>query len=286
MNGIIIINKEKGYTSRDTINKLSKIFNTKKIGHTGTLDPMAEGVLVVCLGKALKICEELTSNEKEYIASVILGMSTDTLDIDKNATIIKNVPCYKTKEEIEKVLLSYNKTYLQEVPKYSAVKVNGKKLYEYAREKKEVVLPKKEVTVSNIKLLDVTYNNDKTQFTFKCTVSKGTFIRSLIRDIGLELQAPAVMTSLIRTRQGNFNIDNSYTLKDIENGNYKILQIDASLPDIPKIHVDNKTLFKIKNGAPIEKLSSDKTFILDENDKIIALYKNEADKSKAYKMFI
>lgn len=286
MNGILIINKEKGYTSRDIINKLIKIFNTKKIGHTGTLDPMAEGVLVVCIGKALKMCEELSSKEKEYTASVILGLSTDTLDTDKNATIIKNVPCYKTKEEIEKVLLSYNKTYLQEVPKYSAVKVNGKKLYEYARENKAVELPKKEVTISDMKLINVTYNNNQTEFEFSCKVSKGTFIRSLIRDIGESLNVPSTMNKLKRIKQGQFDIKDSYTLKDIENGNYKLLTIQEVFKDIPQKELSKEELFKVKNGAPIDKMDTNRAFILDKEGNLLALYQNDRDKSKAYKMFI
>ena len=287
MNGILIVNKEKGYTSRDVVNKLVKIFNTKKIGHTGTLDPMAEGVLVICVGKTLKMCENLSSDEKEYITTVTLGISSDTLDIDKNATILENVPCTKTKEEIEKVLKSYNKTYMQEVPIYSAVKVNGKKLYEYAREKKKVELPKKEVTISKIKLLNIKNDNNQTSFSFSCTVSKGTFIRSLIRDIGLSLNAKAVMTELKRTRQGHFSIDNSYTLKDIENGNYKLLSLSEVFPNIPKKVLSKKELFKAKNGASINKFKdTEESFILDENNNIIALYKNDIDNAKPYKMFI
>ena len=286
-NGILIINKQKDFTSRDIINKLVHIFNTKRIGHTGTLDPMAEGVLVICIGKALKMCEELSSNEKEYIASVTLGVSTDTLDNDKNATIIKNIPCHKTKEEIEEALKNFNKTYLQEVPIYSAVKVHGKKLYEYAREDKEVELPKKEVTVKEIDLLDVSYNNNQTQFTFKCKVSKGTFIRSLVRDIGEYLKVPAIMTGLIRTKQGRFDIKDSYTLQDIEQGNYKLLTIQEVFPNIPQKKLSDKDLFKVKNGAPIDKfIDGDMFFIVDNDNNLIALYKNEIDKARAYKMFI
>lgn len=140
-NGILMVNKPSGITSRDVINIVGKTLNTKKVGHTGTLDPMATGVLVLCLGNALKVCELITANDKEYIAKVILGIETETLDT--TSPIINTKKTNITKEEIEKVLNSFKGSYLQEVPKYSAVKINGKKLYEYAREGKEIELPKK-----------------------------------------------------------------------------------------------------------------------------------------------
>ena len=288
MNGILIINKPKGYTSRDIVNIVSKALNTRKVGHTGTLDPMAEGVLVICIGKALKICELLSAKEKEYTAGVRLGIETDTLDIDTNSTILNEVPCHVEKKKIEEILLTYNKTYYQEVPKYSAVKVNGRKLYEYARSNKEVELPKKEVTISNINLLEGPYYNDKyTDFKFNTTVSEGTYIRSLIRDIGTDLGFPAVMTSLIRTRQGNFSVKESYTLEDIKNGNYKIISIMDALPHIKTEIISKENQKKVLNGAPIDKfMDKEEAFLLDEDNNLIALYKNNDEYARAYKMFI
>lgn len=288
MNGILIINKPKKYTSRDIVNIISKTLNTKKVGHTGTLDPMAAGVLVICLGKALKICELISAKEKEYTAGVRLGIETDTLDIDTNSTILNEVSCHIEKEKIEEILLTYKKTYYQEVPKYSAVKVNGRKLYEYARSNKEVELPKKEVTISNINLLDGPYYNDSyTDFKFNATVSEGTYIRSLIRDIGKSLNVPAVMTSLIRTRQGNFSITDAYTLDDIKNGNYKIISVLDALPQINTEIISKENLKKVLNGAPIDKFKDkEEAFLLDEDNNLIALYKNEEKYARAYKMFI
>ena len=249
-NGILMVNKPSGITSRDVVNIVGKTLNTKKVGHTGTLDPMATGVLVLCLGNALKVCELITTNDKEYIAKVILGIETETLDT--TSPIINTKKTNITKEEIEKVLNSFKGSYLQEVPKYSAVKINGKKLYEYAREGKEIELPKKMVTIYDIQLIsDITYYNDTTSFYIKTTVSKGTYIRSLIRDIGYKLNTYGCMDSLERTRQGIFNIDNSYTLEEIKNNNYKLLSIEKSLPNIPLVEVDNKTLFKIRNGVKL-----------------------------------
>lgn len=282
-NGILMVNKPSGITSRDVINIVGKTLNTKKVGHTGTLDPMATGVLVLCLGNALKVCELITANDKEYIAKVILGIETETLDT--TSPIINTKKTNITKEEIEKVLNSFKGSYLQEVPKYSAVKINGKKLYEYAREGKEIELPKKMVTIYDIQLIsDITYYNDTTSFYIKTTVSKGTYIRSLIRDIGYKLNTYGCMDSLERTRQGIFNIDNSYTLEEIKNNNYKLLSIEKSLPNIPLVEVDNKTLFKIKNGVKLKKFFDGDMAIIKDKNKVVAIYKNDLNVSKLFKM--
>ena len=282
-NGILIVNKPSGITSRDVVNIVGKTLNTKKVGHTGTLDPMATGVLVLCLGNALKVCELITANDKEYIAKVILGIETETLDT--TSPIINTKKTNITKEEIEKVLNSFKGSYLQEVPKYSAVKINGKKLYEYAREGKEIELPKKMVTIYDIQLIsDITYYNDTTSFYIKTTVSKGTYIRSLIRDIGYKLNTYGCMDSLERTRQGIFNIDNSYTLEEIKNNNYKLLSIEESLPNIPLVQVNNKTLFKIKNGVKLKKFFDGDMAIIKDKNKVVAIYKNDLNESKLFKM--
>lgn len=282
-NGILMVNKPSGITSRDVVNIVGKTLNTKKVGHTGTLDPMATGVLVLCLGNVLKVCELITANDKEYIAKVILGIETETLDT--TSPIINTKKTNITKEEIEKVLNSFKGSYLQEVPKYSAVKINGKKLYEYAREGKEIELPKKMVTIYDIQLIsDITYYNDTTSFYIKTTVSKGTYIRSLIRDIGYKLNTYGCMDSLERTRQGIFNIDNSYTLEEIKNNNYKLLSIEKSLPNIPLVEVDNKTLFKIRNGVKLKKFFTGDMAIIKDKNKVVAIYKNDLNESKLFKM--
>ena len=282
-NGILIVNKPSGITSRDVVNIVGKTLNTKKVGHTGTLDPMATGVLVLCLGNALKVCEIITANDKEYIAKVILGIETETLDT--TSPIINTKKTNITKEKIEKVLNSFKGSYLQEVPKYSAVKINGKKLYEYAREGKEIELPKKMVTIYDIQLVsDITYYNDTTSFYIKTTVSKGTYIRSLIRDIGYKLNTCGCMDSLERTRQGIFNIDNSNTLEEIKNNNYKLLSIEESLPNIPLVEVDNKTLFKIRNGVKLKKFFTGDMAIIKDKNKVVAIYKNDLNESKLFKM--
>lgn len=266
--GLIIVNKPKDYTSRDIVNKISKILKTKKVGHSGTLDPLAKGVLVICFGKYTKLNELLTSNEKEYIAEVKIGLKTDTLDITGNILEEKNQTVKK--EDLINILNKYKKTYNQEVPIYSAVKVNGKKLYEYAREGKEVKLPKKEVTIKEIELLSF----DENKFTFKTTVSKGTYIRSLINDILNDLNVIGTMSNLTRTKQGIFDIKYSYTLEEIEKGNFEILKIKDVL-DIPKIKVDENTKNKIINGCKLKGDYPNKILFLDKEENELAIYEKE-----------
>ena len=282
MNGIILIDKPKDYTSRDIVNIVSKKLQTKKVGHTGTLDPLATGLLVLCIGKTLKLSELLVSTKKEYIATMTFGIETDTLDITGN--IVKRDFKQKkiTTKDIETVLKKYTGKIIQEVPKYSSVKVNGKKLYEYARKGEEVSLPKREVEIFNIEPLSEI--NNKT-FTFKCTVSKGTYIRSLIRDIGVSLGTYATMSDLRRTKQGIFNIEDAYTLEDIENNNYKILDAKDVLK-LPKVIVDKNLEFKVKNGQVLTKFfEEDKAMIINQNNELLAIYQKKDDTYvKPYKM--
>ena len=216
MNGIIIVNKPYGYTSRDIVNILCKKFKTKRIGHTGTLDPIATGVLILCIGSATKLVEALTSDDKEYIATVELGTLTDTLDNTGN--VIKEEKTNVNVNQIKKALEKMQGVYEQEVPMYSAVKINGKKLYEYAREGINVDLPKRMVNIKSLELINnIKYENNKTTFQIRCHVSKGTYIRSLVNDIAHELGTVGTMTSLNRVKQGIFNISDAYTLEDIDN---------------------------------------------------------------------
>lgn len=268
-NGLLIINKEKGYTSRDIVNIISREFETKKVGHNGTLDPLATGVLVITINKYTKLNTLLTSEYKEYIAEVTLGIKTDTLDIEGRVLDKKEV--HINKNDLEKTLKKYEKSYMQEVPIYSAVKVNGKKLYEYAREGIHVKLPQKEVTIKKIELLDFKEN----RFTFKCLVSKGTYIRSLIKDILDDLNTIGTMSNLIRTKQGIFDISDSYILDDIKKGNFKLLKIKDVL-DIEQIKVDDDLKFKILNGVRLKGKYPDRVLFLDEDEEL-AIYKKDGD---------
>ena len=272
-NGILVINKEKGYTSRDVVNIISKEFGIKKVGHNGTLDPLATGVLVICLNRYTKLNELLSSNVKEYIAEVTLGIKTDTLDIE--GTVLEEKETFVNKEDLAKTLKKYETTYEQEVPIYSAVKVNGKKLYEYARSGEKVILPKKKVTIKKIELLKFKDN----KFTFKCLVSKGTYIRSLIRDILNDLGVIGTMSNLTRTKQGVFDIENSYSLEDVRNGNYKLLFVKDVL-DIDKITVSDELKFKILNGNKVKGNYSNRVLFLDEDGGELAIYKKDNDDYK------
>lgn len=284
MDRIIVINKEKGYTSRDIVNVVCKKLGTKKVGHTGTLDPIASGVLVLCVGKCLKLCEIIQGKDKEYVASFVMGINTDSLDITGNVLDKQEVIEIK-KDEIIKVLNSFKGRSIQEVPLYSAVKVNGRKLYEYARSGIKVDLPKKEVTIKEIELLD--YSDGVVKF--RCVVSKGTYIRSLIRDIGIKLGVYTCMNDLIRTRQGDFKIEDSYTLDDIKKGSYKYYGICDIFPNVKKVIVSGDLLFKVKNGAFLDNIyNEDMVLFKDNTGNVLALYSlcEDKNKLKPWKMFL
>ena len=278
LDGFLNVYKEQGYTSFDVVAKLRGILKQKKIGHTGTLDPMAEGVLVLTVGRATKLGELLTSKEKEYVAGVDIGYLTDTLDSTGNVIkekIVQHNINYKD------LLKSFNTTYLQEVPIYSAVKVNGKKLYEYARKNMSVELPKKEVTIEKIELLDSTSYS----FKFKCLVSKGTYIRSLIRDMGLSVNEYFTMNSLIRTKQGRFSINDAYSLDDIREGKFTILKIEDVL-DYESINLDGTLLKKVSNGVKIKDIWNvkDRVIFKDSDGKLLVIYKKDGVSLKIDKM--
>ena len=285
MNGILIVNKETGYTSRDVVNIVSKVLGTKKVGHTGTLDPMASGVLVLCVGNALKLCEMLTNHDKEYIAGITLGIETDTLDME--GTVLSTEIVDIDKNKIIDAVNSFKGSYMQELPKYSAVKVNGKKLYEYARNGIDVELPSKMVNIENIEIIDdIVYEDGKVYFKIRTTVSKGTYIRSLVRDIGAKLGVPAVMNSLVRNRLGEFDIKDAYSIDDIKEDNFELISILDAI-DIQKIMVDEKLAFKIRNGVIVDSFfEGDKAFILDNDDNLIAIYENIDGMARVYKMFV
>lgn len=261
MDALLIVNKGKNKTSRDVVNELNHIFNTKKIGHTGTLDPLATGVLVCLIGKYTKLVNLITSYDKEYIAEIKLGIKTDTGDITGN--IISTDNSNVSVDMIKEVFANFPRVYNQEVPIYSAVKINGKKLYDYARSNIPVNLPKREVHIYSLELLS--YENNI--ITFKTKVSKGTYIRSLINDLTNYLNTVGTMNNLIRTKQGYFNITDSYTIEDIKNGNYKILNIKDFL-NYPVIELPDTLIKKVSNGSSIPNSFNIK-------DKVIFTYQNQ-----------
>ncbi len=269
MNGIIVINKEKGYTSKDVTSIIRKLFNTSKVGHAGTLDPLATGVLVVALGTCLKVLEYLTDEDKEYIVTVGMGFLTDTLDLE--GKLIKEDYDYKVdKEKLIEVLKSFKGISKQEVPIYSAIRVDGKKLYHYARNNEEVELPVREIEIKDIELLSF---NSK-EFKFRVVVSKGTYIRSLVRDIGEKLGIYCTMTDLERTRQGEFTIEASSTLDDLKDNNYKLFSIEKALTNFLIVEVDDYLENRILNGSILENRYNEEMVVFKNKlDDILGIYK-------------
>ena len=285
MDGIIVIDKEENYTSRDIVNIIGKKYKTKKVGHTGTLDPLATGVLVVCVGKATKIAELLTSTDKEYIAEFQFGTLTDTLDITGN--ILKDEDSNITKESISNVLKSMLGVQDQTIPLYSAVKINGKKLYEYARNGEDIELPTHKIEIKDIELLDYKQNN-KTSIKIRVLVSKGTYIRSLARDIGEKLNTYGTMTSLRRTKQGNFLIESAKKINDVNDFD-KLIPIEKCLTNYTKVIADELLTEDLLDGKIISNIYGDTNILFcDNNNEAICLYKQynkDTSKIKPWKMF-
>lgn len=264
MNGVIVVNKSKGITSRDVVNKLVKVFGTKSIGHIGTLDPMATGVLVCLIGKYTKLGSIMVNHDKEYIATFKLNVLTDTLDIE--GKVLKTDDKKISLEDMNGAIEHFNGlTYMQEVPIYSAVKVNGKKLYDYARSNEDVILPKKEVTIYKLELVSF-----EDEVKIKCKVSKGTYIRALIRDICAYLGTYGVMTDLVRTKLGDYDISDAYSLDEISDGTYKLYSLEDIFDlDVRYINDDNHK--QIYNGNIVKDKNSN-YILYKEGDKAVAFY--------------
>ena len=249
MDGVIIINKQKNFTSHDVVNVIRKKLNIKKVGHTGTLDPNATGVLPILVGKATKISKYLIEHDKTYIATIKLGEKTDTGDNEGQVIEEKLVPPDLKKEDINNVLQSFLGKQKQVPPMYSAIKINGKKLYEYAREGKEVKLEAREIEIYKIQLLE--YKNSKIKFEVEC--SKGTYIRTLCEDIAKKLGTVGYMEELQRTKVNNFKIGDSVLLDDItlENVEEDLIKIEEVFKEKDKIELDNKKLELFLNGVKL-----------------------------------
>ena len=271
MDGVFLVDKEKWVTSRDVVNEIIKKTENNKVGHTGTLDPIATGVLVICVGKATKLVNYLTASNKSYIAEVILGIETNTLDLEGD--IIKEEIVTATDEEILNAVLAMKGKYEQEVPNYSAVKVNGRKLYEYAREGIPIKLPKREVEIFDIKLLGpIKRENNNIIFFFFFIVSKGTYIRSLIRDIAHKLNTVGIMSNLRRIKQGNFTIDDCKSIDDIRIAD--MIGIKEILKDSYMVTASDILKKDILNGKIIDNIyGRDEVVFIDSNDLVLAIYR-------------
>ena len=249
MNGIIIVDKPQGKTSHDIVYAIRRLTGIKKVGHTGTLDPMATGVLPICIGSATKVADMLTLSDKAYTAEFVLGKTTDTLDAE--GEILTESKVNVTGDEIRAAVMSFVGEIEQIPPMYSAIKQNGKKLYELARQGIEVERKPRKVTINSIDILEI---NGKT-VTIDVSCSKGTYIRTLCADIGERLGTGAYMTKLRRTKTGIFAISESYTLEELgtlnELGTLKdvIIPVDKMFSEYPKIILNEKQKKSVTNGV-------------------------------------
>lgn len=266
MDGLLIINKEKQMTSHDVVSKLRKILQTKKVGHCGTLDPNVDGVLVCCINKGCKIASQLVLDSKIYEVSMKLGFSTTTQDLEGDIVESKQYQNEYSNQEIEKTILSFLGKQKQIPSIYSAIKVNGKKLYEYARNNEEVEIPIRDIEIFDIS--DIKINNDEFKFIVHC--SSGTYIRSLCYDIGKKLNYPSVMTDLRRLQSGHFNIKDSYTLDEVRENKFSFVSIEDAL-NLPIVVLNEKETIDTKNGKVL-KSNMDSNFIVkDQNNELVAL---------------
>lgn len=293
MNGVLNVYKEKGYTSHDVVAKLRGILKQKKIGHTGTLDPDAEGVLPVCLGKATKLCDMLTDKDKTYEAVLLLGVTTDTQDI--SGRIKRECAVEAAEDEVRTCILSFLGEQMQIPPMYSALKVNGKKLYELAREGKEVERKPRKVCFHNITIQDICLPRVK----IEVTCSKGTYIRTLCHDIGQKLGCGGCMEELTRTRVERFRIKDSLTLQEIQRrrdeGSLEanILSVEDMFSEYPSFQAESSLDKALHNGNAFacpkgtQPLRNTLIRVYDSEQRFIGLYQYEEERRqyKLVKMF-
>ena len=267
MDGILLINKPAGYTSHDIVGIVRKKLHTKKVGHCGTLDPDATGVLVVCVNKATKAIQFLMSDTKVYRATLSLGKSTDTYDASGKILEEKEVGQI-SKAQVIDVLNSFLGKSKQKPPIYSAIKVNGKKLYEYARNGEEVEIKERDIEIMMIELID--FSNNEIVFDVKC--SKGTYIRSLCVDIAKKLGYPGHMSHLERRQAGRFLITDCVTLEQLENDDYSLRSIDDALCGFPQLKLDDPT--PVYHGKQIKSDLTGQVAIYDNQNHLLAIYES------------
>lgn len=297
LNGIIIVNKEKGFTSHDAVAKLRGILKQKKIGHTGTLDPQAEGVLPVCLGNATKLCDILTDKKKEYVAELLLGVVTDTQDT--TGTVLKEMPVNLKEAQVRAVIASFEGKSMQIPPMYSALKVNGKKLYELAREGKEIERAPRPIEIFELEILSV----DLPKIRIRVLCSKGTYIRTLCADIGEKLGCGGCMKSLLRTRVEHFALEDAHTLSQIEKIRNEgqlsslIIPVDEIFSDLKKVHIMAEYAMFVENGNTCSPSALQEDLKAQDGERFLMYHSNgnfygiyeyaeREELLKPYKMFI
>lgn len=272
MDGVLLINKEKGVGSTHVVSRVRKLLNTKDVGHCGTLDPLAEGLLILTVGKALKISKYLEATTKEYITTLTLGKSTATLDAEGKFQEEKEIISFNEiniKEAFNKLL---GKT-MQTPPLYSALSKNGKRLYEYARNNEEVDIPKREIEIFELELL----NFDDSTITYRIKCSKGTYIRVVNQDLAKLLNNIGYTTFLKRTKIGELDLKNSYSLLDIENNNYNFISIKDSLNDFNKYYLNDFEYNIISHGNIFKKYLPGYQLMIDKFGNEIALYQGDEE---------
>jgi len=275
MNGILLIDKPVGMTSHDVVYQVRKAIHEKRIGHTGTLDPLATGVLVLCVGNTTKLVKYFTEHDKTYLAEIAIGYTTDTLDSEGKITAT-NAVVSLTDAQADSVLQSFLGHSEQIPPEYSAIKVNGKKLYEYARKNQEMpeIAPRQIEIMAINRTTPVTVEKGIATFSFFVHCGKGTYVRSLCRDIGVELDSCATLTALRRLSVGAFTIAEASPLTEVQNGKINLIDPIEKL-GMSKLIVDAETAFRVKNGcflAPERFASRQDTLLYDESDVLLAIY--------------
>lgn len=269
MDGFLIINKPKGITSFGVCNKIKHLFNERHVGHTGTLDPDTTGVLVIGLGKACKLMSLLNEHDKEYQTTIMLGKSSDTLDISGN--IIEDNVTNISDDDIKNALFELSKRESQIPPMYSAIKVNGKKMYELAREGKQVDLKPRDIKIYNYELIDIKRIDGYQAIDIKLSVSKGFYVRSYARDLGEILNVPSLMFLLDRLSAGDYKKSDSIDLDDIKEKD--IISIE-NMFDFKKIEVNDYMARLVKNGIYLDErqIITNECFKVYNNSKLIAIY--------------
>lgn len=265
MNGILIINKPKGYTSHDVVNVIRKKLNIKKVGHTGTLDPNATGVLPILVGQATKVSKYLIEHDKTYVAKLKLGEKTSTGDVEGEIIEKKDVPTNLNEEYILEILKSFRGKQKQIPPVYSAIKLNGKKAYEYARENKEIKLEAREIEIYKLDLIQFKEN----EITFEVECSKGTYIRTLCEDIANKLGTVGFMKELERKKVNMFTIEDAINLDDISEK--ELISIEKVFEDKEKIFLNKRKLELFLNGVKLQFDKKDDLYRIYEDNKFIGL---------------
>ena len=271
VDGILLIDKEVNYSSFQAINKAKRLIKADKVGHSGTLDPFATGLLVVTVNKATKVNQFIETQDKEYIATLKLGVKTSTLDLEGEVLATKEVPSLN-EELIINTLNKFKGKIKQIPPMFSALKVNGQKLYDLARQGIEIERKEREVEIFNIEL--ISFNEDEIKFKVHC--SKGTYIRTLGESISEELNTYGHLIQLRRTRVGNFKVEDAYKLDELDN--FKLFPIQDALTHYPKIQLNDDEITKIKNGLKFKfNTNENEVLIIDKNDEPIAIYEKDGN---------